>query len=260
MNIDSLAVTGVVLCLVVAPIGALLVLLVWWFGRLRRAQTPESRQQQAAQADQRLDQRAAGLRPWQAGTIADLSSEMDYTYTRLTSFTANGTIAAVSDGQPLIAFVTSGRLGTLSTNGDSVQARTTAHRWQMTDRDGTIEIMLNDQPFGAWRYADGTLLDATGQPVGLIQRPDTTRVYLNNLPTNWDSRFSPVVLRDRLVGGVIAASGGRALANVVRGQRMPAVQLAIPQIDSETELWLLALVVLEAAFFTLLKQVRVNIR
>lgn len=242
MNGDPLLVFGPFAFCCVGMLAFVFVVGFFFVRRFRYDRSAAGQQSMANDAEQWLVQQVALLVPWQPGSLADISDFSNYTWTRVISEKTRGTVKSVSSDRSIIAFY-----NVWSFTNRRLWARTTAHHWYMTLGGGEVRMTLNGAPFGSWRTSDGALLDPAGQPIGYAKRPSTWT--LNRMPTNWEDRWFEVVLRDQVIGAILAQRGMRKTGLGLAPKMAAVAPAATP--TAESERWLLALAVVELGWMNI---------
>jgi hypothetical protein len=85
-------------------------------------------------------------------------------------------------------------------------------------------------------------------------------VVINGLAPRLDHLYYGVLLHGNRVGEICAGAGLRGIGETLQGQRAPGIKPADTPLDPTSEAWLLVLLILEAAYFTLIHQVRIDLR
>lgn len=246
-------------CLGVLGLAAFGALLVWV---VRRQWQPKDEATLAAEKEtmrSQLDQTAADLRPWSPAALTDLSTDWDARWTKFgRDLSARGTIPSLSEpkGPGLAAFVLKVR-GARQPEGQ-MQARTTAQAFDYhIGRDG-VNILVDGAPLGSVQ-PNGTLLDADSQPIGNATRPGglPAMFRVGSIARLHDQRERayPVIMGERTVAHL--ANPPAQMTNVIslkKQQIPPAVTLEDTPSEKEAT-WLLALAILQVAFYNLLETV-----
>ena len=269
---DSIAsLVSALFCLI--PIGFMglvalgfVALFVWIISRTTRPKTAAELAADREKIRADVEKLMPKVRPWQPEGLADLSTNWDARWQRLagTLKVHDGTIPGVQDpeGPPWVAFTFKVR-GASRPDGQ-MHARTTARRFDYRITPQSIEISVDDEPLGQMQ-PDGTLLDAAGQSIGHARRPKGTPASfsMGNMVhiTDRRERSYAVDLHGRTVAW-LANPPVRRLIAISIGKRKPpqyppALTIAEKPSEEETT-WLLALAILQVAFYNVLETIWTN--
>ncbi|MGC9357870.1 MAG: hypothetical protein ACP5GX_08390 [Anaerolineae bacterium] len=216
------------------------------------------------------EQRADGLRVWSPDDLTDLSTDWDAQWNRLgPRVNARGTIHSVSEpkGPALVAFVLKAS-GARKPEGE-LHAHTTAQTFAYhIDREG-VHIRVEDRPFDQTQgrpfghvQPDGTLLDAGGHPIGSAPRPGGRPAIFSvggvSRLRDERERSYPVTLNGRIVGHLAHPRAQMINAIPLKERQFPPVVTVAGSPSGEEATWLLALAILQIAFYNVLETIWTN--
>lgn len=253
--------TCVVACLGLVGFIGLATLMVWF---IRRQWTPKDEAALASEKDamrSQLDGMAADLRPWSPGVLSDLSTDWDAIWTKLgRDLSAKGKIPSLGEpkGPAPVAFALRTR-GARQADGQLL-ARTSSRFFEYRLAPELVAVKVDGAPLGSIR-ADGTLLDAQGQPVGSAPRAGGEPVVfsIGGFKKIQDKREPyPVTLRGRVLGQVANPPAQMTNAISLKKQEFPPAVVPEGELSDEEETWLLALAILQVAGYNLLETLWTN--
>ncbi len=205
----------------------------------------------------------AGLRPWSADALTDLSTDWNATWLQFgRDLSARGTIPSLSEpkGPPWVIFALKIR-GARRPDGQ-LAARTTAQTFDYHIAAGDVAIEVDGVPLGRVQ-PDGTLLDPDGQPIGRAPRPGGSPIKfrLGTVTHLHDrrQRTYPVTLRGRVVGHL--GHPRARMTNVIPLKKRQFPPAVTPEglLSKEEVTWLLALAILQVAGYNVLETVWTNL-
>jgi len=238
-------------------------LFVWIVNRTTRPKTVDELAADKKELQADVEKLMPKIRPWQPEGLADLSTDWDARWRKFAQIKAHdGTIPGVKDpeGPPWVAFTFKVR-GTSRPDGQ-MHARTTAQRFDYRITPQGVEISVDDKPLGQMQ-PDGALLDATGYPIGHARRPKGTPFSLktgNIVPDIIDrrERSYAVELHGRTVAWLANPPVQQPNVISIKKQKPkqypPALTLAETPSEEEAD-WLLALAILQVAFYNVLETI-----
>jgi len=110
-------------------------------------------------------------------------------------------------------------------------------------------VTAEGQPLGSIHLREGTIFDSGGQPIGRYHRYRGLRWQVGSAPVS--SRYGPLELHGRTVAEVndgLVRGGGLLTGNAAS---RPLMRNLVPDLTSQEENWLLALVALELYYSAL---------
>ena len=258
-----LLLTLIPVCLFVLGFLALAGLLIWFLYRQWRP-----KDEAAVAADQKaahveLGEKRTALRPWTSEALTDLSTDWKAHWSRLgRAVNAHGTLRSLDQpkGPPWVAFVFKVR-GARNPDGQ-LHAQTSEQAFDYRITPEGITVRVDEVPLGRV-LPEGELLDPDGQRIGKAPRPGglPARYRLGRVEVMHDdrSRTYPVTLAERVVARLANPRPVmEAVVSLKRREHAPVVTLAAEPVSERERTWLLALAILQIAYYNVIETIWVN--